>query len=108
MTPIVSIQNRYNPGDRRSDAVVDLCAIEQIAFLPWAPIQNLDSLPTLTDIAERHGATPYQVALAWLLARSETMLTIPGTGSTDHLEQNVAAAGLRLSPEEIAALNDVS
>jgi pyridoxine 4-dehydrogenase len=108
LTPIASIQNRYNPGDRRSDALVDLCAIEQIAFLPWAPIQNLDSLPTLTDVAERHGATPYQVALAWLLARSETMLTIPGTGSTDHLEENVAAAGLRLSPEELAALNDVS
>jgi pyridoxine 4-dehydrogenase len=108
LTPIVSIQNRYNPGDRRSEALVDLCAIEQIAFLPWAPIQNLDSLPTLTDIAERHGATPYQVALAWLLARSETMLTIPGTGSIDHLEENVSAAGLRLSPEEITVLDDAS
>jgi pyridoxine 4-dehydrogenase len=107
LTPIVSIQNRYNPGDRSSDALVDLCAQEGIAFLPWAPIQNLDRLPTVIDIAERHGATTQQVALAWLLARSETMLTIPGTGSIDHLEENVAAAGLRLTPEEISALNDL-
>jgi aryl-alcohol dehydrogenase-like predicted oxidoreductase len=103
----VSIQNRYNPGDRSSDALVDLCDQEEIAFLPWAPIQNLDRLPTVMDIAERHGATAYQVALAWLLARSETMLTIPGTGSIQHLEENVAAAGLRLGSEEIAALNDI-
>jgi aryl-alcohol dehydrogenase-like predicted oxidoreductase len=107
LTPIVSIQNRYNPGDRSSDGLVDLCEQEEMTFLPWAPIQNLDRLPTLTDIAERHGATPHQVALAWLLARSGTMLTIPGTGSTDHLEENVAAARLRLTPEEITALNDV-
>ena len=107
LTPIVSIQNRYNPGDRRSDALVDLCASEQIAFLPWAPIQNLDQLPTLTEIADRHGATPYQVALAWLLARSETMLTIPGTGSIEHLEENVAAAGLQLDAKEITVLNEL-
>jgi aryl-alcohol dehydrogenase-like predicted oxidoreductase len=108
LTPIVSIQNRYNPSDRSSDALVDLCAQEQIAFLPWAPIQNLDRLPALMDIAERHGATAYQIALAWLLARSETMLTIPGTGSVQHFEENVAAAGLRLDPMEIAALDDLS
>jgi pyridoxine 4-dehydrogenase len=107
LTPIVSIQNRYNPGDRSSDPLVDLCEQEDITFLPWAPIQNLDRLPTLTNIAERHDATAHQVALAWLLARSETMLTIPGTGSIDHLEENVAAAGLRLTPEEITALNDM-
>ena len=107
MTPIVSIQNRYNPGDRRSDLLVDLCAQEQIAFLPWAPIQNLDRFPALTDIAERHDATVHQIALAWLLARSDTMLTIPGTGSIDHLEENVAAAGLRLEPDEIAVLNEL-
>jgi pyridoxine 4-dehydrogenase len=110
LTPIVSVQNRYNPSDRSSDPLVELCDQEQIAFLPWAPIQNLDRLPTLMDIAERHeingqGATAYQVALAWLLARSETMLTIPGTGSVQHLEENVAAAGLRLAPEEITALD---
>jgi len=107
LTPIVSIQNRYNPGDRSSDALVDLCEQEEITFLPWAPIQNLDRLPTLLDIAERHGATAYQVALAWLLARSESMLTIPGTGSVRHLEENVAAAGLRLDAEEINGLNEM-
>jgi len=108
LTPIVSIQNRYNLGDRSSDPLVDLCEQEDIAFLPWAPIQNLDRLPMLTDIAERHGATAHQVALAWLLARSEKILTIPGTGSIDHLEDNVAAAGLRLTPEEITAVIEVS
>jgi pyridoxine 4-dehydrogenase len=107
LTPIVSIQNRYNPGDRSSEALVDLCAQEHVAFLPWAPVQNLDQIPTLARIAEQHGATAYQVALAWLLARSETMLPIPGTGSVQHLEENVAAAGLRLDPQQIAALNDV-
>jgi pyridoxine 4-dehydrogenase len=105
MTAIVSIQNRYNPADRRSDTLVDLCEQEQMIFLPWAPIQNLDRFPALTDIAKRHGATVHQIALAWLLARSGTMLTIPGTGSVDHLEENVAAAGMRLDPDEIAALN---
>jgi pyridoxine 4-dehydrogenase len=108
MTAIVSIQNRYNPGDRRSDTLVDLCEQEEIVFLPWAPIQNLDRFPALTDIATRHETTVHQIALAWLLARSETMLTIPGTGSVDHLEENVAAARLRLDPDEIAALNDLA
>jgi pyridoxine 4-dehydrogenase len=107
MTAIVSIQNRYNPGDRRSDTLVDLCEQEEMTFLPWAPIQNLDRFPALTDISKRHDVKVHQIALAWLLARSETMLTIPGTGSVDHLEENVAAAGLRLDPEEIAALNDL-
>jgi len=107
MTAIVSIQNRYNPTDRRSDTLVDLCEQEEMTFLPWAPIQNLDRFPALTDISKRHEATVHQIALAWLLARSETMLTIPGTGSVDHLEENVAAAGLRLDPDEVAALNDL-
>jgi pyridoxine 4-dehydrogenase len=107
MTAIVSIQNRYNPGDRRSDTLVDLCEQEEMTFLPWAPIQNLDRFPALSDIAKRHETTVHQIALAWLLARSESILTIPGTGSVDHIEENVAAAGLRLDSEEIAALNDL-
>src|SRR5215216_601110 len=105
MTAIVSIQNRYNPGDRRSDTLVDMCEQEEMIFLPWAPIQNLDRFPALTDISKRHDVKVHQIALAWLLARSETMLTIPGTGSIGHLEENVAAAGLRLDQEEIGALN---
>lgn len=108
MTPIVSIQNRYNPADRKSDSLVDLCEQEEMVFLPWAPIQNLDRSPALTEIAGRYDATVHQIALAWLLARSDTMLTIPGTGSVDHLEGNVAAAGLRLEPHEIAALSELS
>jgi len=107
MTAIVSIQNRYNPGDRRSDTLVGLCEQEEMTFLPWAPIQNLDRFPALTDISKRHDVTVHQIALAWLLARSETMLTIPGTGSVDHLEENVAAATLRLDRDEIAVLNDL-
>ena len=93
LTPIVSIQNRYNPGDRSSEVLVDLCVKEHIAFLPWAPVQNLDRLPTLTRIGERYGATAHQVALAWLLARSETCCRSPAPGSVQHLEENVAAAG---------------
>jgi aryl-alcohol dehydrogenase-like predicted oxidoreductase len=104
LVPIVSVQNRYNPVDRRSDALVDLCARENIAFLPWAPIQGLDGSAAVAEIAGRHAVTPHQVALAWLLARSETMLPIPGTGSLDHLEENVAAAGLRLAPDELRAI----
>ena len=104
LTPIVSVQNRYNLTDRSSESLVDLCAQEQIAFLPWAPIQGLDDVPIVTEIAARHDATARQVALAWLLARSPAMVVIPGTGSRPHLEDNVAAASLRLSADEVAAL----
>ena len=96
LTPIVSIQNRYNLTDRGSESLVDLCEQEQIAFLPWAPIQGLDDVPIVGEIAARHDATRRQVALAWLLARSPAMLVIPGTGSRSHLEDNVAAAGIEL------------
>ena len=70
LTPIVSIQNRYNVDDRRSESLIDLCEQEQMVFLPWAPIQDLDRNRAVREIAERHGATPRQVVLAWLLARS--------------------------------------
>jgi pyridoxine 4-dehydrogenase len=103
LTPIVSIQNRYNLSDRASEPLVDLCEQEQIAFLPWAPIQDLDA-PIVGEIAARHDATEHQVALAWLLARSPAMLVIPGTGSRDHLESNVAAAAIDLGADEVAAL----
>jgi pyridoxine 4-dehydrogenase len=105
LTAIVSIQNRYNLGDRDSDSLIDLCEQEQMAFLPWAPIQDLGRNPALQEIAERHGANPRQVVLAWLLARSPTVLPIPGTGTVAHLEQNVAAAGLELSAAELDALS---
>src|SRR3989440_12024412 len=104
LTPVVSIQNRYNVTDRESESLIDLCEQEQLAFLPWAPIQDVDEAPVVRDIAQRHGATPRQVVLAWMLARSPAVLVIPGTGSPNHLEDNVAAAGLELTREEVATL----
>jgi aryl-alcohol dehydrogenase-like predicted oxidoreductase len=104
LTPVVSIQNRYNVADRESESLVDLCEQEQLTFLPWAPIQDVADVPAVSDIARRHGATPRQVVLAWMLARSPAVLVIPGTGSPTHVEDNVAAAGLDLTPEEVATL----
>jgi len=104
ITPVVSVQNRYNAADRQSESMVDLTELEQIAFLPWAPIQQADSNPAVAGAAKRHGASPHQIVLAWLLARSPRMLPIPGTGSPEHAEANVAAATIELSPDEIAAI----
>jgi pyridoxine 4-dehydrogenase len=104
LTPVVSIQNRYNVDDRRSEPLVDLCEQQQMVFLPWAPIQEFGSLRTVLDIARRHDATRRQIVLAWLLARSPSILPIPGTGSVPHLEANVAAAAITLTPDEVAAL----
>ena len=104
ITPVVSVQNRYNAADRQSESMVDLCELEQIAFLPWAPIQQADSNPAVAEAAKRHGAGPRQIVLAWLLARSPQMLPIPGTGSPEHAEANVAAGSFELSPDEVAAI----
>jgi aryl-alcohol dehydrogenase-like predicted oxidoreductase len=107
MTEIVSVQNRYNLSDRRSEGVLERCEALGIAFLPWAPLA-VDELAgpgsALAEIAARHGATPGQVALAWLLARSPEMLPIPGTGSVAHLEENVRAAAIKLGPDEVERL----
>jgi pyridoxine 4-dehydrogenase len=105
LTPVVSIQNRYNVADRGSEALVDLCAREGMAFLPWAPIQDFGRHRALARIAERHGTTPTQVVLAWLLARSPAMVPIPGTSSVRHLEENVAAARIELTADEVATLS---
>lgn len=105
LTPIVSIQNRYNVDDRKSESLVDLCEQEQMVFLPWAPIQNLDGNAAVQEAATKYGVTPHQVVLAWLLARSPQILPIPGTGSAGHLEENVTAAGLKLTPAEVAAIS---
>jgi aryl-alcohol dehydrogenase-like predicted oxidoreductase len=106
LTPIVSIQNRYNVDDRESESIVDLCEQEQMVFLPWAPIQDLDRNTTVREIAERHGASPRQVVLAWLLARSPSILPMPGTGTVAHLEENVAAVDLALDGHEVEALTN--
>jgi pyridoxine 4-dehydrogenase len=100
--PVVSVQNRYNVSDRSSEAVLDECEAQGLAFLPWAPIQDHSAL--VDEIAARHGATAHQVVLAWLLARSAALLPIPGTASVTHLEENVAAAALELSADEVASL----
>jgi pyridoxine 4-dehydrogenase len=104
VTPVVSVQNRYNAADRKSEQLVDVCELEQIAFLPWAPIQQADGNPAVAEAARRHGASSRQVVLAWLLARSPQMLPIPGTGSPEHAEANVAAAAIELSPDEVTAI----
>jgi pyridoxine 4-dehydrogenase len=108
LTPVVSIQNRYNLDDRSSESLVDLCEQEQMVFLPWAPIQDLDRNRAVRELARRHDATPRQIVLAWLLARSPSILPIPGTGSVAHLEENVAAVGIKLTQAEVATLTDAA
>jgi len=106
MTPIVSVQNRYSRVDRSSESMLDRCEQESIAFLPWAPIESgqIHRDASITRVATAHGATPHQVALAWLLARSPVMVPIPGTGSVAHLEENEAAVEVALTPAEVAEL----
>jgi len=106
IVPIVSVQNRYNVVDRTSETMVDLCEQEELAFLPWAPIQEADEVEVITDAARNHGFTPRQIVLAWLLARSPQILPIPGSGSAEHVEANVAAAGIQLDQGEVAAITD--
>ena len=105
LTPIVSLQNRYNVDDRKSESLVDLCEQEQLVFLPWAPIQNLDGNQAVQAAAAKYGVTAHQIVLAWLLARSPKILPIPGTGSIGHLDENVAAASIELTPAEVAAIS---
>jgi len=104
LTPIVSVQNRYNVSDRSSESMLDLCEQEQIAFLPYSPVQDFEDNTVVAETAARHGVTVMQVLLAWMLARSPVMLPIPGTGSVAHLEDNVDAATIQLDPSEVAAI----
>jgi pyridoxine 4-dehydrogenase len=103
LATIVSVQNLYNLTDRESEDVVEYCTRENLAFIPWFPLDTGDLLKsggTLAQIAQRLGATPAQIALAWLLAKSPAMLPIPGTSSRDHLRENLGAALLKLSAED--------
>jgi pyridoxine 4-dehydrogenase len=106
VVPIVSVQNRYNVTDRKWEKEVEYCEREGLAFIPWFPLSAgaLDNA-TLHEVASHHGATVYQIALAWLLAHSPAMLVIPGTSSVDHLEENVAAAEIRLSKKDMKELD---
>ena len=103
IVPVTAVQNRYNLDDRGWDDVVDHCAHEGIVFVPFHPLKG-EVGDAQAEIAERHGATPRQVALAWLLHRSPAMLPIPGSLSLEHVEENLAALDLELSGEDIAAL----
>lgn len=111
VAPIATVQNRYNVRDRKYDDVVDYCAANGIGFMPWFPLGSGRLCAPdgpLAPVAARHGATPSQIALAWLLARSPVMLPIPGTASIAHLEQNVAAADVTLTAGDLADLEAVA
>lgn len=104
---VATVQNRYNLTDRGSEAVLDYCTQHGIGFIPWYPLAAgglTKSGSVLDRIATAHQATPGQVALAWLLQRSPVMLPIPGTSKVAHLEQNVAAAAIKLTADEYASL----
>jgi aryl-alcohol dehydrogenase-like predicted oxidoreductase len=106
LTDIATVQNRYNLLDRTSDPLLKLCEAHGIAFLPWFPLGNgsLTSDPACAEIAAAHGATPGQIALAWLLHRSPVLCPTPGTGSLAHLEENLTAAALHLTTEDMRRL----
>jgi aryl-alcohol dehydrogenase-like predicted oxidoreductase len=106
IVPVVSVQNRYNVNDRSSEPVLDLCTQETLAFLPWAPISDTERLVPVLTAAKRLGVSERQIALAWLLAHSPQILPIPGSGSPDHVEENIAAAGLELTAEEYNSITD--
>src|SRR5437870_214098 len=111
IVPIVSVQNRYNIEDRQSENVLAYCEKENLGFLPWFPVgggRGLKPGSPLNTAAKVHGRSVYQVALAWLLERSPVMLPIPGTSSLAHLEENVAAAKLKLTPEEWKAIDGLA
>jgi pyridoxine 4-dehydrogenase len=109
--PIVSVQNRYNIEDRKSESALVYCEKQSLGFLPWFPIGGTRGLKpenALNGAAKAHGVSVFQIALAWLLERSPAMLPIPGTSSVAHLEENVAAAKLKLTPEEWKAIDSLA
>ena len=111
IVPIATVQNRYSLVDRSYEDVLDFCELEGIGFIPWFPLATGDLARPggpLDDIAARRGVAPAQVALAWLLMRSPVMLLIPGTSSVEHLEENVAAASLRLEEEEFEEIATIA
>jgi pyridoxine 4-dehydrogenase len=108
---VVTVQNRYSLTDRHSEDVLGACERDGIGFIPWFPLATGDLARPggpLDELARSHDATPGQLALAWLLARSPVMLPIPGTGSVEHLEENVAAASIELAPGELERLAEAA
>jgi aryl-alcohol dehydrogenase-like predicted oxidoreductase len=109
ITQIVSVQNRYSVFDREWEHVVDYCEQNGLAFIPWFPLgAGGVGHEVLSRVAQAHHAQPIQIASAWLLQRSAAMLPIPGTSSIEHLEENIAAAALRLSEDEFRQLDEVN
>ncbi|MFT5457798.1 MAG: pyridoxine 4-dehydrogenase [Myxococcota bacterium] len=112
IVPVVTVQNRFNLGYRGREDVLDRCTELGIGFIPWYPLAAAElsntSKGVLKQVADAHGATPSQVALAWLLARSPVMLPIPGTSRVAHLEENLGAADLVLTAEQQAALDGMA
>jgi pyridoxine 4-dehydrogenase len=110
VAPVVTVQNLYNLVRREDDGIVDACAKDGIAYAPFFPLGGFTPLQSgvLDRVAARLGATPQQVALAWLLQRSPTITVIPGTSSVAHLRDNVAAADLRLPPEAVTELDTIA
>jgi pyridoxine 4-dehydrogenase len=111
IVPIVTVQNRYNLVDRSDEAMVDSCAHQDIGYIPWSPLAPGELARQggpLDQVAKRHNARPSQIALAWLLQRSSTMLPIPGTSSVKHLEEDVMGATIKLTREEFDAIDRIS
>jgi aryl-alcohol dehydrogenase-like predicted oxidoreductase len=107
LVDVVTVQNRYNLADRATEDTIEACAAAGIGFIPWFPLAVGDLARPggpLDELARAHDATPGQLAIAWLLARSPVMLPIPGTASVEHLEENVAAGELELAPQELELL----
>jgi aryl-alcohol dehydrogenase-like predicted oxidoreductase len=102
VVPIAAVQNQYSLSERKHDEVVDYCASEGIPFVPYFPLRG--GSPALADIAARRGATPEQIAIAWLLRRSATTLPIPGTLRLEHVRENLAAGAVELTDADVEAL----
>ena len=109
LTPIVSVQNRYNLFDRESEPMLEQCSLEELAFIPWRPVGGGDlGERVVEEIAKRYKATPTQIGLAWLLSHSPVMLPIAGTSKVAHLEQNLAAVALEIAPADLAELDKLA
>jgi pyridoxine 4-dehydrogenase len=111
LVDVVTVQNRFNVADRHSEDVLEVCDRDGIGFIPWFPLATGDLAQPggpLDELARAHDATPGQLAIAWLLARSPVALPIPGTASVEHLEENVAAADLQLDPQELEQLSEAA
>jgi pyridoxine 4-dehydrogenase len=108
ITPIATVQNLYNLADRSAEPVLDFCEREGIGFIPWFPMATgrlAKAGGPLQRIADEHAVTPAQLALAWLLQRSPVLLPIPGTSTVAHLEENLAAALVELTPDQVGQLD---